>query len=209
MLDLKIDDAALVELGKRLGATEAEIIEARNRAIRETQKQVAADARKRIAQARIIRTPKVIKSRVRQGDKTHHGTDELHVWIGAAAVYAKDLGKPRAYGRPGKTGGVKVGQIDIPGAFLAKVYKKSEGTVWMRLKSKRMNPYRYDYRYRRRGDRFENPAMRHRFPVVSLMLRIDEEIAKVAAEVGAEVFPLYKLAFAKRVRELVFKGGAK
>lgn len=208
MLDLKIDDASLKELGKRLGATEGQITRARDLAVRETQKQAHADAKQRIVQGRIIRSAKVIRSRVRQGDRAHHGPDELHVWLGAGAVYAAALGKPRAYGKPGKSGGVRVGGIDIPGAFLAKVYKRSSGTVWMRVRSKRFDPYRYAYKYRRPGDR---GGINSRFPVASLMLRVKDEIAKVAAAVGAEVVPAFKLAFGRKLMELFLKnrGGAK
>lgn len=202
MLELKIDDTALKELGKRLGATDAQIIEARNRTIAALQRQVDAAARREAA--RTVGAPqRVIRGRIRKGDRSHHGPDELHVWLGARAIDAVILGRARPYGVPGRSGGVKVGRHDFRGAFRADVYRRGKPSVWMRVASKQYSPDLY-WKHSKGV-----LGKKGRFPLAKPFVRIEDEIRLVAERQRAGLGPAFCEEFARQVRALVFKGGAR
>lgn len=118
MLNLNIDDSALQELGARLGASEAQIIEARNRTIAALQKQVAQQVRRDAARAWDA-PQRVFRSRLRTGSRTHHGPGEMQVWLGTMPLDPREYGTPREYGRRGtKFGGVRIGRRNWRGAWL-------------------------------------------------------------------------------------------
>lgn len=200
MLRVDVDDQALRDLGRRLGATEAQIIRARDRAIDTLQRQVEAQTRR--AAARALRMPvRNIGHRIFRGEKGRRGSDELRVWIGAREIMPARIGTPRTYGRPGKQGGVRVARYDYPGAFLARVYQGSRpDTVWIRLRSRHYSQELYPT-IRRSGDRgYTQAGLRGRFPVVRAAVRIDDVLARVVEEERALLLPAFKETFARELR---------
>ena len=201
MLDLHIDDAALEELGKRLGATEAQIVEARNRTIAALQRKILAATRRRFNE--IDLPSRLAKVRVLAGDRRHHGPDELHVWLGARHISLHRVGTPRAYGKPGKSGGVKVGTFNRTGAFLAAIYGQSKRPkVWMRRSSTHWSDELWPHK-RRPGDRGGKGS---RFPVVKGVVRIDKRLSRIAEEERAKLVPAFNASFREECRKLILGG---
>lgn len=176
-LEILLDRSAIEEIVARHGATSEQVARARTKALRMTQASIEKAVRRQAAKD--LRMPqRALENRLYT--KAIADDDEaLEVWIGAYPLSPYRVGAVSAYGVPGKSGGVKAGQRDYPGAFLASVYGIER--AWIRLHSKHYSPDLYPTIYRR-GDR--GMARDHRFPVVRAAVAIDEALAKVVQQQG-------------------------
>lgn len=171
-------------IARELAALPQHVEAARVRALRKTQTWFKNRVKKQLAGK--LRVPqksiadRFYVSRVRPGD------DEARVWIGGWHLDPISVGKPRQIGNRtyrGKKarsmlGGVAVGNRSFyRGAFLASIYSASE-RIWIRLKSKWYSSSLYPTKYRP-GDRFDDPSLKHRFPVVRAAIPIDGELEKL------------------------------
>lgn len=131
------------------------------------------------------------------------GAEEAKLWVGGWAISPFSVGKPKQIGTRvyrGKKarsmlGGVSVGNYSFyRGAFLGSVYSAKE-QIWIRLRSKWYNRDLYPTMYRA-GDRFSDPNLKHRFPVVRASIPIEKHLKDIwkmnGDEAGAELLKKFR-----------------
>lgn len=203
MLSLTIDDTLLQQRIDLVGATDDQINAARASALRKMNKKVET-VFKREAAKRLRIPQRAIAGRFFSANVAL-GDEEMRVWIGTYSVTPFAIGAPRAYGVPGRSGGVRAGRRVWPGAFMAKVYSGQE-KVWIRLHSKHYSPELYPTSYRP-GDRGAGDS-RGRFPVVRAAVPIDAVMRDVVEKYGDDFGNEFEVVFLRELNYQVNVKGA-
>lgn len=159
-LRLDIDNAAMQEMIRQIGATPQQARNAVKRALRRLQKHIISGNKKEVA-AKLGVTQKRLSKRYHSSTATEDGCE---IWAGTWAIDALDFGRARQT----KTG-VRVGRLpEFRGAFLATPWpSKNSYGVFIRKSSKHYTPDLYGRSAgsaaRKRGSRY--PLVRVRVPV--------------------------------------------
>lgn len=173
MIRIEIDDRDVDRVLDQFHAEAEKVERARTRALRKTgywfRNQVLREAAKALRIPQRSMKNRFYLSRVGRED------EEVTLTIGVLPVPAFRLATPRQTPR-----GTRVGRRFYEGAFVGKVYNNVE-KVWIRKGSRHYDPEKYPT-IRRAGDRFEDPSLRGRFPVVRAAVPIDEVVEKVATK---------------------------
>lgn len=194
MFEVTVDDSALQQFAGIAEATDKQMEAARTSALRKMRKKVETLVIRAAAQK--LRIPqKALKDRF-FSNNIEPGDDELNVWIGTWAISPFSIGSVSAYGVPGKSGGVRAGRRNYPGAFLASIYT-GETKVWIRLHSKNYSPELYPTQYRP-GDRGLG-ELRGRFPVIRAAVPIDAVMREVLERDGDEIAREFEKIFAREL----------
>lgn len=159
-LRLDIDNAAMQEMIRQVGATQQQAKNAVKRALRRLQKHIISGNKKDVA-TRLGVAQKRLAKRYYSSAADENG---CKIWAGTWAIDALDFGKPRQ----SKTG-VRVGRLpEFRGAFAASPWpSKNSCGVFIRQSSKHYRPDLYGRSAgsaaRKRGSRY--PLVRVRVPV--------------------------------------------
>ena len=191
MLGIAIDNAPLDEMIDALGATDKEAEAARTSTLRKIRKRIETRVKRQAAKK--LRIPQRAIGDRFFSNRIEPGDDVLKLWIGTWNLSPFSIGMPTAYGVPGKSGGVRVGRRTYPGAFLGRIYS-GQTKVWIRLGSKHFSRDLYPTRYRP-GDRFGDPSLRGRFPVVRAAVPIDGVIEEVLDQEGDAIAADFERVF--------------
>lgn len=203
MFNLDIDPNIFDQMSAMIGASAEQVDAARTSTLRKMRKRFETHVKRRAAKS--LRIPqKALEGRF-YSRAINQGDDTLRIWIGTWNISPYAIGSPNVYGTPGKSGGVKVGRLSHPGAFLAKIYSAQEN-VWIRLRSKHYSPELYPTK-RRPGDRGVS-GMRGRFPVVRAAVQIDAVIRDVLMQDGDSMAQEFEKVFGQELNYQVnVKGG--
>lgn len=200
MLRIEIDQQALHEAARRLGAVSGAVTLARSSALRKIRKRIETAIKKQAAKK--LRLPQRALGKRFFSDPVRNGDQELKIWIGTYAISPFSLGSPKAYGKPGRSGGVRAGKRRWPGAFLAKIYS-SQKKVWIRKSSRHYSPDLYPTKYRP-GDRgYIEAGLRGRFPVVRAAVPVDGVISEVVDAYHPEIRAEFGRIFAQELNYYV------
>lgn len=171
MLQIHIDETIFDRLGEMVGATEDQISAARTSALRKMRSRTETHIKRRVAKT--LGIPQRVLTGRFFSRALEAGDDTLKVWIGAWNVSPSAIGTPKIYGKPGKSGGVRVGRRSYPGAFVAKIYS-NEAKIWIRLRSKHFDPALYPTAVASGGN-----GGGGRFPVVQAAIPIEAVVKDV------------------------------
>lgn len=171
--DLVVGRDAIEQMVGHANFTENQIERASLSTLRKMRSRIETKV-KRYASQRLRVPQKAFEGRVRS--VTNAETGELKIWFGTWSVMPWRVGSPLVYGKPGVSGGVRVGRYrKYPGAFYGSVYSNQD-KVWIRLSSKHYSPSVHPSDFTPGGFSAENSG---RFPVVRIDIPIDDEVREV------------------------------
>lgn len=184
MLQVEIDRAAIHNLVNEVGATPKQVDQAVSSALRKMRRRTETAIKRQAAQQ--LRVPQKALGRRFVSDPVRQGDAVLKIWIGTYALSPSDIGSPRSYGVPGKSGGVRAGRRTWRGAFLASIYTPRD-EVYIRLRSKHFSPDLYPTGKRVGGIRDIKAGGSSRYPVVRVMVPVDDVIERVVDNYHPEI----------------------
>lgn len=191
-LRLDIDNAAMQEMIRQIGATPEQAKLATRRALRRLAKHITTQTKRSVAQSLGI-TQKALQRRYYQKAVE----DGLQVWVGTLGIPPHSLGRPRQT----KTG-VRVRRWNFPGAFIARI--RGEERVWIRASSQHYTPRLYS------GLQATNKASVRsggkRWPVYQARVPIDDAVLTAFSGREQEFADFFLKQFQ---HELEYAGGKK
>ena len=200
-LQLKVDKTAFDQIAGASQATEQQVTQAVTNSLRKLGKHIATIVKRETAKE--ARVPQKALGRRIYASPVNAGDSKMTVWVGTYAIEAVNVGTPTVYGAPGKSGGVKVGRMKYPGAFIAQIYT-ADKKVWIRKGSKHFSSDLYPTK--RRGGSRLSAGLSGRFPVVRAAIPVDAIVERVFSENSAEFGDFFSKTFA---RELNFQVNVK
>ena len=200
-LQLKVDKTAFDQIAGASQATEQQVTQAVTNSLRKLGKHIATIVKRETAKE--ARVPQKALGRRIDASPVNAGDSKMTVWVGTYAIEAVNVGTPTVYGVPGKSGGVKVGRMKYPGAFIAQIYT-ADKKVWIRKGSKHFSSDLYPTK--RRGGSRLSAGLSGRFPVVRAAIPVDAIVERVFSENSAEFGDFFSKTFA---RELNFQVNVK
>jgi hypothetical protein len=200
-LQLKVDKTAFDQIAGASQATEQQVTQAVTNSLRKLGKHIATIVKRETAKE--ARVPQKALGRRIYASPVNAGDSKMTVWVGTYAIEAVNVGTPTVYGVPGKSGGVKVGRMKYPGAFIAQIYT-ADKKVWIRKGSKHFSSDLYPTK--RRGGSRLSAGLSGRFPVVRAAIPVDAIVERVFSENSAEFGDFFSKTFA---RELNFQVNVK
>ena len=200
-LQLKVDKTAFDQIAGASQATEQQVTQAVTNSLRKLGKHIATIIKRETAKE--ARVPQKALGRRIYASPVNAGDSKMTVWVGTYAIEAVNVGTPTVYGVPGKSGGVKVGRMKYPGAFIAQIYT-ADKKVWIRKGSKHFSSDLYPTK--RRGGSRLSAGLSGRFPVVRAAIPVDAIVERVFSENSAEFGDFFSKTFA---RELNFQVNVK
>ena len=200
-LQLKVDKTAFDQIAGASQATEQQVTQAVTNSLRKLGKHIATIVKRETAKE--ARVPQKALGRRIYASPVNAGDSKMTVWVGTYAIEAVNVGTPTVYGVPGKSGGVKVGRMRYPGAFIAQIYT-ADKKVWIRKGSKHFSSDLYPTK--RRGGSRLSAGLSGRFPVVRAAIPVDAIVERVFSENSAEFGGFFSKTFA---RELNFQVNVK
>ena len=200
-LQLKVDKTAFDQIAGASQATEQLVTQAVTNSLRKLGKHIATIVKRETAKE--ARVPQKALGRRIYASPVNAGDSKMTVWVGTYAIEAVNVGTPTVYGVPGKSGGVKVGRMKYPGAFIAQIYT-ADKKVWIRKGSKHFSSDLYPTK--RRGGSRLSAGLSGRFPVVRAAIPVDAIVERVFSENSAEFGDFFSKTFA---RELNFQVNVK
>lgn len=171
MIRLPIDDRKIDAVLDQFHASVKQVELARTRALRKTGYWFRTQVLR--AAAKVLRIPQRSMKNRFYLSKVGRGDESVILKIGVLPIPAFKLATPRQTPR-----GSRVGRRFYEGAFVGRVYSNVE-KVWIRKGSRHYDPEKYPT-IKRAGDRFADPSLRGRFPVVRAAVPIDAVVEKVA-----------------------------
>lgn len=196
-LQLKVDKTAFDQIAGASQATEQQVAQAVTNSLRKLSKHISTIVKRETAKE--ARVPQKALGRRIYASPVNAGDSKMTVWVGTYAIEAVNVGTPTVYGVPGKSGGVKVGRMRYPGAFIAQIYT-ADKKVWIRKGSKHFSSDLYPTK--RRGGSRLSAGLSGRFPVVRAAIPVDAIVERVFSENSAEFGDFFSKTFA---RELNFQ----
>lgn len=196
-LELKVDKAAFDQMEGAAQATEQQVAQAVTNSLRKLSKHISTIVKRDTAKE--ARVPQKALGRRIYASPVNQGDSKLTVWVGTYPIDAFNAGTPVGYGVPRKSGGVKVGRMRYPGAFIAQIYT-ADKKVWIRKGSKHFSSDLYPKK--KRGGSRLSAGLSGRFPVVRAAILVEDIVELVFAKNSAEFESFFTKTFS---RELNFQ----
>ena len=196
-LELKVDKAAFDQMEGAAQATEQQVAQAVTNSLRKLSKHISTIVKRETAKE--ARVPQKALGRRIYASPVNQGDSKMTVWVGTYPIDAFNVGAPVGYGVPRKSGGVKVGRMRYPGAFIAQIYT-ADKKVWIRKGSKHFSSDLYPTK--KRGGSRLSAGLTGRFPVVRAAILVDDIVEGVFTKNSAEFESFFAKTFS---RELNFQ----
>ena len=203
-LELKVDKAAFDQVEGATQATEQQVIQAVTNSLRKLSKHISTIVKRETAKK--ARVPQKALGRRIYASPVNQGDSKMTVWVGTYPIEAFNVGTPIGYGVPGKSGGVKVGRMRYPGAFIARIYT-ADKKVWIRKGSKHFSSDLYPTK--KRGGSRLSTGLSGRFPVVRAAILVDDIVELVFIKNSTEFESFFAKTFSRELNfQVNIKGSA-